>query len=127
MSGTRVEDHYASPGSGSALAARILGALRAHAGEDVAITPEALAPIDHLHGRGSRATEDVAALLEPRMGEAVLDIGSGLGGPARWIAARFGCAITGVDLTEAFCDAARELNAVCGLADRVRIIQGSAL
>ncbi len=127
MSGTRVEDHYASPGSGSALAARILAALRTHAGAGVAITPEALAPIDHLHGRGVLATEELAALLQPRPDEAILDIGSGLGGPARWIAARFGCAVTGVDLTEAFCEAARELIAACGLADRVRIIQGSAL
>lgn len=127
MSGTRVEDHYASTGSGHALATRIIAALRAHAGADVAITPETLAPVDHLHGRGVLATEELAALLEPKRGEAILDIGSGLGGPARWIAARFGCAITGVDLTEAFCEAARELTAACGLSERVRIIQGSAL
>ena len=35
--------------------------------------------------------------------------------------------MTGVDLTEEHCDAARELNAACGLSDRVRILQGSAL
>jgi SAM-dependent methyltransferase len=127
MSATRVQDHYASPGSGNAIAARIIAALRAHAGADVAITPETLAPIDHLHGRGALATEELATLLEPQSGEAILDIGSGLGGPARWIAARFGCAVTGVDLTEEFCDAARDLIAACGLSDRVRIMQGSAL
>ena len=88
---------------------------------------ETLAPLDHLHGRGALATEELVALLEPRAGEAILDIGSGLGGPARWIAARFGCTVTGVDLTEEHCDAARELNAACGLSDRVRIMQGSAL
>ena len=127
MSGTRVQDHYATPGSGSAIAARIIAALRAHTGAGVAITPETLAPIDHLHGRGVQATEELATLLEARPGEAILDIGSGLGGPARWIAARFGCSVTGVDLTEEFCDAARDLIAACGLSDRVRIIQGSAL
>ena len=73
------------------------------------------------------ATQELTALLEPRPGEAILDIGSGLGGPARWIATKFGCAVTGVDLTEEYCDAARELNAACGLADRVRIMEGSAL
>jgi sarcosine/dimethylglycine N-methyltransferase len=127
MSGQRIEDHYARSGSGSAIAARILAALRAHAGADVAITPETLAPIDHLHGRGALATEELVALLEPQRGEAILDIGSGLGGPARWIAAKFGCTMTGVDLTEEHCDAARELNAACGLSDRVRIMQASAL
>ncbi len=127
MSDQRVEDHYARSGSGAAIAARILTALRAHAGADVAITPETLAPLDHLHGRGAQATEELVTLLEPCAGEAILDIGSGLGGPARWIATRFGCSMTGVDLTEEHCDAARALNAACGLSDRVRIIQGSAL
>ena len=127
MSGQRVQDHYARSGSGSAIVARIIAALRAHAGDDVAITPETLAPIDHLHGRGEFATQELTALLEPRSGEAILDIGSGLGGPARWIATKFGCAMTGVDLTQEHCDAARELNAACGLSDRVRIMQGSAL
>ena len=127
MSGQRVQDHYAGSGSGSAIVARMIAALRAHAGDDVAITPETLAPIDHLHGRGELATQELTALLEPRSGEAILDIGSGLGGPARWIATKFGCAMTGVDLTQEHCDAARELNAACGLSDRVRIMQGSAL
>ena len=123
----RVQDHYASSGSGSAIAARIIAALRAHAGADVAITPETLAPLDHFHGRGVLATQALVALLEPRAGEVILDIGSGIGGPARWIAATCGCTVTGVDLTAAFCDAARDLNAASGMADRVRILQGSAL
>lgn len=127
MSGQRIEDHYARSGSGSAIAARIIVALRAHSGADVAITPETLAAIDHLHGRGALATEELVTLLEPQLGEAILDIGSGLGGPARWIATKFHCAVTGVDLTEEHCDAARELNGACGLSDRVRIMQASAL
>jgi SAM-dependent methyltransferase len=127
MSGQRVQDHYARSGSGHAMATRIIAALDAHSGADVAITPETLAPIDHLHGRGMLATQELVALLEPQQGEAILDIGSGLGGPARWIAAKFGCAVTGVDLTAEHCDAARELNAACGLSDRVRILEGSAL
>ena len=114
--------HYAR----DAIADRILAALRAEAGPDVAITPEALAPLDHFHGRGVRATEDLLALLDPRPGERVLDIGCGIGGPARWIAARAGCHVTGVDLTPAFCAAAEALTAAAGLADRVRILTGSA-
>jgi sarcosine/dimethylglycine N-methyltransferase len=127
MSGRSIQEHYARSGSGSAIAASIIAALRAHAGADVAITPETLAPIDHLHGRGALATQELVDLLEPQAGDAILDIGSGLGGPARWIAAKFGCAVTGVDLTEEYCDVARELNAACGLSGRVRILQGSAL
>jgi SAM-dependent methyltransferase len=127
MPENRVQDHYAGSGSGSALAARIIAALRAHAGADVAITPETLAPVDHFHGRGVLATQELVALLEPRAGEAILDIGSGIGGPARWIAAKYNCSVTGVDLTTAFCDAAQELNAASGMSDRVRILEGSAL
>ena len=127
MPENRVQDHYAASGSGSAAAARIIAALRAHAGPNVAITPETLAPFDHFHGRGVLATQELVALLEPLAGEAILDIGSGIGGPARWIAAKYDCSVTGVDLTTAFCDAARELNSACGMADRVRILEGSAL
>jgi ubiquinone/menaquinone biosynthesis C-methylase UbiE len=127
----RVQDHYASAGAGSAIAARVLAALRAHAGPDTTITPEitpdTLAPLDHFHSRGVLATQALAALLDPQPGETILDIGSGIGGPARWIAAKYDCAVTGVDLTTAFCDAARALNAASGLADRVRILEASAL
>ena len=123
----RVQDHYGSSGSGEAIAARIILALRAHSGAQVAITPDTLAPLDHFHGRGVLATQALVALLEPQAGETILDIGSGIGGPARWIAAKHDCAVTGVDLTAAFCDAARALNAASGMADRVRILQGSAL
>jgi ubiquinone/menaquinone biosynthesis C-methylase UbiE len=127
MPGQRIQDHYARSGSGATIAARAIAAIRSHAGADVAITPETLAPVDHLHGRGALATEELVALLEPQSGEMILDIGSGLGGPARWIATKFDCSVTGVDLTTEHCDAARELNAACGLADRVRILEASAL
>lgn len=127
MPGRCVEDHYAGSTTGKDIAARIQQALRAAEGADVAINPQTLAPLDHVHGRGVLATQDLVALLEPRPGEAILDIGSGIGGPARWIAMRFGCTVTGVDLTPAFCDAARELNVISGMSERVRIMQGSAL
>ena len=120
---TRVEDHYANPD----IVPRILAALRQVNGADAPVTPDALAPLDHFHGRGVVATREMAALLRPQAAEQVLDIGSGIGGPARWIASQFGCHVTGVDLTQAFCDAAIELNALTGMADRVRILHGNAL
>jgi ubiquinone/menaquinone biosynthesis C-methylase UbiE len=127
--GAGVGGHYAR--GGDDIAARILAALRAaqgaDQGPDAPVTPEALAPLDHFHGRGVVATREMVALLEPRAGEEVLDIGCGIGGPARWIAARFGCRVTGVDLTHAFCRAAAALNAATGMAGRVRIVEGSAL
>jgi SAM-dependent methyltransferase len=115
--------HYGNDG----IAARVLEALRAARGEGALVTPESLAPFDHFHGRGVAGTEDVAARLTPRPGERLLDIGSGIGGPARWFAAKFGVEVTGVDLTPEFCAAAEALNAMTGLAGRVRIIKGSAL
>src|SRR4051812_41106968 len=114
MSGQRVEDHYAAAGSGRDIASRLIAALRQSAGAEAPITPDALAPADHVHGRGVLATRELAALLEPQPGETILDIGSGIGGPARWITAKYDCMVTGVDLTAEFCDAARELNALCG-------------
>ena len=52
MSGQRIQDHYARSGTGATIAARAIAAVRAHGGADMAITPETLAPVDHLHGRG---------------------------------------------------------------------------
>jgi SAM-dependent methyltransferase len=118
-----VTRHYGNDG----IAARVLGALRAARGEDAPVTPENLAPFDHFHGRGLAGTADVAARLAPRPGERLIDIGSGIGGPARWFAATYGVEVTGVDLTTEFCAAAEALNAATGLAGRVRIIKGSAL
>jgi SAM-dependent methyltransferase len=116
-----VARHYGS----ERIAARVVDALRAAGGTQV--TAETLAPFDHFHGRGLAATEETAARLTPRPGERLLDIGSGIGGPARWIAAKYGVDVTGVDLTPEFCAAAEELNAMTGLADRVHILRGSAL
>ncbi|WP_270935828.1 class I SAM-dependent methyltransferase [Falsiroseomonas oryzae] len=121
-SGGKVQDHYASAG----IAARVLAALRAAQGEAAAVTPDSLAPLDHFHGRGLKATQEMAALLAPRPGERILDIGGGIGGPARWVAARFGCHVTCLDLTPEFCRAAEELNAATGLSDDVRVVEGSA-
>ena len=118
-----VAEHYAS----GDIVLRILTALRATHGPDVPITPDTLAPIDHFHGKGVIATEELAEVLQPKASDHLLDIGCGIGGPARWIAAKYGCFVTGVDLTEEFCEAARELNGLCGLTDRVRILHGSAL
>lgn len=114
-----VSSHYA----GSGITERILAAL----GPDTVVSPDTLAPMDHFHGRGLEATRDVAGLLDPKPGEHLLDLGCGIGGPARWIAARYQCQVTGIDLTADFCSAAEALTAATGQTEQVRIVHGSAL
>ena len=88
---------------------------------------ETLAPYDQFHTRGLEATEEMAALINPGPDDHILDIGSGIGGPARYFAARFGCKVTGIDLTPDFCEVARHLNHLLELEDKVEIKLGNAL
>ena len=119
-----VVGHYSSEG----IVDRVLGALRG-AGVDLKrLTPTELAPVDHLHARGVEATKALLTALGPAPGERVLDIGCGVGGPARWIASRVDdCHVTGVDLTPAFCAVAERLTELTGLGGRVRIDCADAL
>src|SRR5262245_59305803 len=101
-----IERHYGRGG----LMERIRAALK-EAGKDLdRLTIEDLAPIDELHTRRRAATAELTALLAPKAGDHVLDIGSGLGGPARYIAVTCGCRVTGIDLTPEFVDTATELS-----------------
>lgn len=90
-------------------------------------TMESLAPYDHFHGRGFEATVQIADGLTIRGTDRILDVGSGIGGPARYFAQRFGCDVTGIDLTAEYCDVARELTRRLGRNDKVRFEVGDAL
>jgi ubiquinone/menaquinone biosynthesis C-methylase UbiE len=119
----RIEQHYGRGG----LLDRVLTALQ-EAGMDLDnLAIDDLAPIDELHSRRRQATKELAAMLAPSAGEHVLDIGSGLGGPARYLAKVCGCRVTGIDLTAEFVATAADLSRRTGLADRVDFQQGSAL
>lgn len=118
-----VTRHY---DEGRDLVESIAAALRA-AGKDMAhLTTSDLRAVDEFHIRGHKATLELAARLQLGPGSQVLDMGSGLGGPARTLAETSGCHVTGVDLTKAYCDAATTLSAWVGLADRVAFRQGDA-
>jgi sarcosine/dimethylglycine N-methyltransferase len=109
------------------LGAAILEALAA-AGKDLAaLSVDDLAPFDQFHAGGKAGTERLARLAELQSGTRVLDVGGGLGGPARTLAAQFGCRVTVVDLTESYVRAAEQLTARLGLADRVSHQVGNAL
>ena len=106
---------------------KILDALAA-AGKNVdALTIDDLAPADQFHGGGKPATERLARLAGLKPGTRVLDVGGGLGGPARTLAVQFGCRVTVIDLTESYVRAATALTARLGLADRVTHRVGDAL
>lgn len=119
----RIQQHYTV----SALGQRILDAL-VKAGKDPGqLKPEDLAALDEFHIRGRQATLDLASAAKIASHHSVLDVGSGLGGPARCLASRFGCRVTGLDLTDEYCQAARLLSERTGLAHLVRFEQGDAL
>lgn len=90
------------------------------------IVPDDLAGVDEFHMGARRATEELAAALSLTSDMHVLDIGSGIGGPARYLASRFGCRVTGIDLTPEFVATADELTRMTGLADRATFQVGSA-
>ena len=118
-----IERHYGRGG----LLDRILAALQ-EAGKDPAhLSIEDLASIDEFHSRRREATRDLAAMLAPKAAEHVLDIGSGLGGPARYLAQVCGCRVTGIDLTAEFVAIAADLTRRTRLTDRLAFRQGSAL
>jgi SAM-dependent methyltransferase len=83
--------------------------------------------LDEFHTRGLPATRELAQALAPSAGDTVLDVGSGLGGPARLLAAEHGCEVCGVDLSAEFVDVAARLTARTGLADAVRFQVADAL
>lgn len=109
------------------LGATILAALAA-SGKDIdRLTPDDLAPVDEFHTGQRSATMRLAELAEVTGGERVLDVGSGIGGPSRYLAQRFGCQVTGIDLTPEFVDVATMLAERTGLAGKVIYRQGNAL
>lgn len=117
----KVAEHYARDG----LLDGLLSAARM-AGHDVdTLGPDALAGADEFHLGGRVATVELARHL-PTDGAELLDVGCGIGGPARALCRLNRANVTGVDLTPAFIDAANELSRRVGLAERTRFAVGNA-
>lgn len=89
-----------------------------------ALTVEDLAPVDHFHARGLAATVELVDRLPIIAGQHILDVGCGLGGPARYIARRFQCTVSGLDITEPFVAAANKLTALLQMEQQVKIEHG---
>ena len=121
-SSSRISQHYGS----ADLESRILSALR-QAGKNVdSLTVEDLAPLDQFHTRGLAATRELIAFANVKPGWRVLDVGSGLGGPARVLASEKNCQVTGVDITKEFCEVATLLSKLTGLEHATDFRHGDA-
>jgi SAM-dependent methyltransferase len=121
-SSDRISQHYGS----TDLPGRILAALE-QAGKNLgSLTLEDLAPVDQFHTRGLAATRELLAYARVKPGWRVLDVGSGLGGPARVLASEGNCHVTGVDITKEFCEVATVLSKLTALENVTEFRYGDA-
>lgn len=91
------------------------------------VTVDDLAPVDEFHIGGRQASEEFLDQLDLNSERHALDVGCGLGGAARFAASRYGCQVTGIDLTPEYIETATVLCGWVGLDGRVFLHQGSAL
>src|SRR5260221_8035145 len=118
-----VRDHYHATG----LTERLKTALTVLGPEDQRLTPQQLGALDQFHTSGLAATAELAKLAGITADVSVLDVGSGVGGPARFLAATYGCRGTGVHLNEPFVDAARYLTERTGQSRQGSLPTASSL
>ena len=119
----RVEAHYTREN----LLSTIRDGLTAAGFDPDSPDASALSAVDEFHIGGSEASRFVGEALDAASGLRVLDIGCGIGGPARFMASTFGCHVTGIDLTADYVAVGNQLSAMVGLAEAVTLHQASAL
>jgi SAM-dependent methyltransferase len=119
-----LNSHY----SARDIEARIIAAIR-EAGLDPGqrLSPKELGALDHFHTGGFSASHELRELAQIRAKDRVLDIGAGLAGPARMLAAALGCRVDCLEMSPDFCTGATLLNRLTGLDDLIEVHQGSAL
>ena len=108
-------------------ARQILDAVAARGIVADAITEDVLQQHDQDHYGGTAATDRLIREAAVRADDVVLDVCSGMGGPARYLAWKTGCDVTGLDLTASRVEGASELTRVAGLSGSVRFVNGDAL
>jgi ubiquinone/menaquinone biosynthesis C-methylase UbiE len=91
------------------------------------VTVDDLAPVDEFHVGGRQASEHFFDQLDLSPEKHILDVGCGLGGPARFAAGRYRCRVDGIDLTSEYVETGQAICKWVGLADRISLHQGSAL
>ena len=109
------------------LAERILDALAAEGKDLERLSIDDLAPYDEFHIRGREATAELVRWAGLARDMRVLDVGCGLGGPSRYLAAVVGCEVVGIDLTPEYVAAATLFAARLGLSGRVSYREADAL
>lgn len=112
---SNVVNHY----SHGSLQSALLDGLQAMGKRPETVTLDDLAPVDEFHMGGRAATEAIADRLALGPSQHLLDIGSGIGGATRFLASRYDCRATGVDLNPEYIEVAKLLRQWTGLNDRV--------
>jgi sarcosine/dimethylglycine N-methyltransferase len=110
-----VQAHWTRPG----VLARIDAALTELGHDPQNLSPEILATLEHLHSGGLATTRDQARRIAVTEESRVLDVGCGIGGPARYLAHRYGCRVDGIDLTPELIETGQVLTERCKLSVRV--------
>jgi SAM-dependent methyltransferase len=87
---------------------------------------EDLGPVEEFHIGGRFATESLLDQLGLGAEDEVLDVGCGIGGACRFAAQRYGCRVTGIDLTRQYIETGKILCSWVGLAERITMLQGNA-
>ena len=98
---------------------QILDALMREGKDPGGLKPDDLFAHDQDHYGGTAAVDALAGRAGVTAAATVLDLCCGLGGPARYLATRIGCRVTGVDLNEGRTLGAARLSRLVGLSDRV--------
>ncbi len=108
-------------------AAIIAAKLKAARGHLDAVAPDELFPHDQDHYGGLAANDALATLAGIGPGSRIADFCAGLGGPARYLSARYGADVTGIELTPARVKGAATLTKLVGLQDKVRVVEGNVM
>ncbi|HKJ47139.1 MAG TPA: class I SAM-dependent methyltransferase [Balneolales bacterium] len=109
------------------LVQKILTSLQNHQINIDNLNPDELKALDEFHIKGRRGTLELAELAGVEKDMRILDVGCGIGGPARTLAKKYDCKVIGLDIIEEYCDVAETLTEITGLQDRVSFIHGDAL